>query len=439
MKYYEKEKRKKRIHTRYGKKCGFLRIWAKVAIPFAALTAVILMIGTNMVLALVISGNMSRAMEVCWEQNAAIEGLVDSDTDSGNQQELLSESVQTMLNMDIFNIVAILYNPDGQKVACSKVSEYNNRGSKDKNIYADMLSVIEKNGMDGEADSELKLYGYSYLYDSQKVNIGNKVYTLQYAAVIAPWKEHRGEIVLLWFVIILFMTLLSLLIAHNFYKIYRARLIIEKHRSDTTNALAHDLKTPLMAISGYAENLRENVHTEKKDYYADAICRNIGKMNSIVENMLELAKVENVEIIVNKENINLRIMTEQVMEQFQSVINKKALQVEIQGAVQVNADKALMKRVLENLIGNAIKYTPDKQRIAIQMDDHQYCITNTGVTIAASQLEEMWEPFVKGDNSRGGGNGTGIGLALVKEILNAHFLEYTLSSGSDSVTVTIFL
>lgn len=437
MKYYEKEKRKK-IQTRYGKKCGFLRIWAKVAIPFAALTAVILMIGTTLVLALVINGNMSRAMEVCWEQNAVMEGLVDSNTDSGNQQKLLSESVQTMLNMDIFNIVAILYNPDGQKVACSKVSEYNNHGSKEKNIYADMLSVIEKKGVEGESDSELKLYGYSYLYDSQKVNIGNKVYILQYAAVIAPWKEHIGKFVLTWFVIILFMTLLSLLIAHNFYKLMRARLIIEKHRCDTTNAMAHDLKTPLMAISGYAENLRENVHTEKKDYYADAISRNVGEMNHIVENMLELAKVENVEIILNKENVNLREMTEQVMEQFQSAINKKTLQVEMQGEAQINADKALMKRVLENLIGNAMKYTPDKQKISIRMEDHQYQITNTGVTIAASQLEEMWKPFVKGDNARGSGNGTGIGLALVKEILDVHFLNYALSSGSDSVTVTIY-
>lgn len=230
----------------------------------------------------------------------------------------------------------------------------------------------------------------------------------------------------------------SFLITFYFYRIYQARYLLEQYRRNTSNALAHDLKTPLMAISGYAENLRANVHTEKKDYYADAIANSVNDMNHIVEQMLEFAKAEKLEVIKKTESVDLRSMTETVLEQFQFMLEEKMIHVCIKGEVCIEADRELMNRAVENLIGNAVVHTPGNQNIYIEMDKKHYRITNTGVAVSNQKLERLWEPFVKGDDARGCGNGTGIGMALIKEILDAHRFGYDLSSENDSFTVTVY-
>lgn len=427
---------KRKVHKRKVKKQNkrsFIQIWLVVAIPLTTLMAVIFMIGMSLILSFLVVWDTMRISEIAWEAAEGIENQAREDSEMMGNQEQLWTNVQASLNMSGFQMTAVLYDAEGNQKAASSISEY--RGHIEHSIYEKMLSAIEMNRKRESEQKGLQLYGNNYEYGSRKITINSEEYEFHYAGVTNSWERYGKSFVVIGCFLLLITLLLSLLIAWYFQRIYRERLEMEQQRRNTTNAMAHDLKTPLMAISGYAQNLLENIHGEKKAYYADTILKNVNEMNGIVENMLELSKLETLGITLNKEQVNLRAMTEQILEQYQSSIKERALPVIIQGEARVEADKKLMKRVLENLISNAVQNTPSQHTITIEMGETQYQITNTGAAILESQLQELWKPFVKGDEVRGGGKGTGIGLAIVKEILEAHSFQYELSSRADSVTV----
>lgn len=109
--------------------------------------------------------------------------------------------------------------------------------------------------------------------------------------------------------------ILSTLIAASFYRMYCKEVRLEEYYVRTSNAIAHDLKTPLTAVSGYAENLLENVHTEKREYYAKAILNNVGRINGILESMLQLTNSNSIKSSLNKREVSLPELTEDVLSQ----------------------------------------------------------------------------------------------------------------------------
>ncbi len=163
-------------------------------------------------------------------------------------------------------------------------------------------------------------------------------------------------------------------------------------------------------------------------------------MNAIIENVLELARLENPRMIPAKEDTDLWELAGTVLEQFQVEIRSKELNVLLKGQAGesvVSADKALIKRALENLIGNAVRYTPEKNEITITLNMECLEIKNTGVMISEDKLPHIWEPFVKGENARTGTGGTGIGLTIVKEIMDLHGFDCEIRNGDNCVIAAI--
>lgn len=299
-----------------------------------------------------------------------------------------------------------------------------------------LLHDYVENGIDGTditgysdfmCTSDVAFWGEEYVALSD-IGVGDLNARLVAVAQRNMFDLYGTWIIVAYAGILLFVLLVAFGLAYRSYMIRMSHYQLDEYRRQTTNAMAHDLKTPLMAISGYADNLRANVHSEKKDYYADMILNHVQYMNQMIGNILELAKVENVRWVPDKEDVDLKSMTEDILKQYEILTADKKITVDVEGESTIQADKSLMTQALRNLISNAIKYTANGTVMHIQMDKESFEIRNTMESELEVSADELWKPFVKGDNSRSEQKGTGIGLTIVKNITDAHGFELALRS-----------
>lgn len=322
-------------------------------------------------------------------------------------------------------------------------------------IYWDICGSVEMketlhdymdNGIN--EDNMWEYANYFYSYDS----FWGKTFFGQEELMIDDWevklvltaKRDMFDLYGIWIVlayagILLFVLLIAFGLTYRSYMVRLNHYQLDEYRRQTTNAMAHDLKTPLMAISGYADNLRANVHTEKKDYYADVILENVQYMNQMIGNILELAKVENVRWVPDKEDVDLKSMTEDILKQYEILTTDKKVLVDLEGEATIQADKTLMTQALRNLISNAMKYAIKGSVIHIQMNHESFEIRNEMQGELEVSVEELWKPFVKGDNSRNEQKGTGIGLTIVKNITDVHGFELVLQSEEKEFIAQIWM
>lgn len=416
------------------KKISFGRTWAWIALPVISLTIFALVMITAVLFIGLYMRDELRASEIAYEATLRLK-----EKDLTVQREY-----EEILNLGKNRMVAALYDEEGNLLCESKTEEYEawrQITKEDYHILLERLKEIPMNSQRERAGAEtVNLYGVTYLYGRKYFTADDKVYQLRYGALVSPWSRYSRSMVMTDLTVIFSVLLLTFLIARHYYRSYRERIQAEEYYRNTSNALAHDLKTPLMAISGYAEIMQENAYPEKRNYYAEGILKNVAVMNAIIENVLELARLENPRMIPAKEDTDLWELAEAVLEQFQVEIRSKELNVLLKGQAReavVNADKALMKRALENLIGNAVRYTPEENEIIITLNMKCLEIKNTGVMISEDKLPHVWEPFVKGENARTGTGGTGIGLTIVKEIMDLHGFDCEIRNGDNCVIAAI--
>lgn len=416
------------------KQKGFLKIWLGIAVPVMALAAVagILALGTYLV------------AFICLEQLRARENAMQAaDLFSTYDVTEWEEKCAEWLQLDRFNIVAAIYDSDGNELMRSDVDLYESFGYRNSNVfsrelYRQMLSAIEQEASGSTlAAMGMEPFGYNYQYERTMIPTAGGIYWLYYGSVSAPWLERHSAFVNIIFLHSVLILLFTFLPAGYYYMLYRKRLEMERYYRHTAAALAHDLKTPLAAISGYAQNLRENVHTEKREYYAGAIIKNIDHMSTSIEDMLELARLQNVKVKLHKETIDMEELTREILEPLQGILEEKELTVDIIGSMHICADRALMKRAIGNLISNAINYTPIGDKIRILTENAKFQIINTGVLITQEKLKEFKKSFVKGEESRGNQAGNGIGLAIVDEIMKLHGFKWRIESDVDKKEVKV--
>lgn len=263
----------------------------------------------------------------------------------------------------------------------------------------------------------------------------------QYYFVVMERKQREGNtdiyVALGWVLGILFSAFIALVIAKGFARTMRKEQELICRQRDYTNALAHDLKTPLMAISGYTENLQSNVNPEKKEHYYEAIYSNINYMSRLIMDMLSLAQLQRPEETLCTERIELRSLAEVVTAGFEQELAEKNLNLEIKGSGYLEADPRLLERACRNLVENAVKYSPAGELIRIQLADGSIQITNTGVALPKEKWNAVFQPFVKGDEVRERGTGTGLGLAIVRDIAELHGFQCRLECAEQATTVTI--
>ena len=204
---------------------------------------------------------------------------------------------------------------------------------------------------------------------------------------------------------------------------------MEQLRKEFIAQFTHEIKTPLAIINGNID-LLENVDDEdKKAKYIEVINKEISVINDLVLQMLDLSKLEAKAITLDKKEIDLRELTEDIIDDYEQLLMDKKLKIEIQGEdVLIVGDRKRIEMVIQNYLSNAIKHACINSMIKIKIKENEFSIENKGKQIDENRMDSIWESFVSDDQK-----GTGLGLAIVRNILELHEMSYGVHNLEDGV------
>jgi signal transduction histidine kinase len=209
----------------------------------------------------------------------------------------------------------------------------------------------------------------------------------------------------------------------------------KRQKSDQSKAeflanISHELRTPLTALQGFLEALQDGLVVDEvgRQKYYGVMYKETIHMNRLIEDLMDLLKLERHEIVITKQPVFVKRLVETTIFKFGQEAEQKGLTLtyQVQNEKQVVlGDLDRLEQILNNLVKNAIKFTEYGGEIQIRTEeiDEQihFQISDTGMGISEQDLERIWERFFKSDRGRTKKNkGTGLGLAIVKELVHIH-------------------
>lgn len=209
---------------------------------------------------------------------------------------------------------------------------------------------------------------------------------------------------------------------------------VETLRTDFIANVSHELKTPLAVMQNYGILLQsEALSEEQRIEYGKAITEQTKRLSNLVMNILKLNKLENQQIYPNYERYDLSEQICECMLEFESVWEEKEIEldVDLEEEVYVRADKELLSLVWNNLLSNALKFTPEKGTVGLKLykAGETVCVqvSDTGCGMSPETGKNIFKKFYQGDTSHAT-KGNGLGLALVKRVIDICGAEISVSS-----------
>ncbi len=200
----------------------------------------------------------------------------------------------------------------------------------------------------------------------------------------------------------------------------------EKEKQFTSDA-SHELRTPVAVILSQCEYLLEDTQLSQETRSAvEVIQRKAGNMAKIISQLLFLSRADQNRQVIHKEYLELSLLTEMAAEEQQEIAQTKGIRIEtdIQEGVQGYVDETLFIRIWMNLIGNGISYGKENGWLKISMKEKEGIlfgsVEDNGIGITKEQLPHIWERFYQADASRSQRDGAGLGLPMVKWIVQIH-------------------
>lgn len=220
----------------------------------------------------------------------------------------------------------------------------------------------------------------------------------------------------------------------------------ENIRRELLANVSHDLKTPLTLIKANAEMVKDLTYKdkEKREKNLDVITKEVDRLNLLVEDILDLSKIQAHAVDLVIEEFNINDMIKVIIERFEVLCERDGYKINYEGFdCNVKADKKKMEQVIYNLINNAINYTGENKFVYVKMLDVEESIKveviDTGKGIDSKDIDYIWDKYYKVDKKyKRVTYGTGLGLSIVKNILELHKFKYGVYSEKNKGTTFYF-
>lgn len=257
----------------------------------------------------------------------------------------------------------------------------------------------------------------NYFFRGQKLFVYDRVYFVISAMYANPYNWNPlGQLILYGGLVILVLCIITAVKVVAFVRREKKRLVEEELRQNILTAIAHDVRGPITAISGYAENLLQTENGSEERHYINSILQNTLYMNDMITKLLDYIRMESIPEIRAQE-VRLGEVAQELEKRYSNLLEERGLVFDIEGECIVRADSMLMEHMLENLLMNAIKYSSDGSIIAVVFEDKSFTVSNDMKQPIECKPDELWEVLKKGSNARTGRTGSGLGLPIVKRIL----------------------
>lgn len=224
---------------------------------------------------------------------------------------------------------------------------------------------------------------------------------------------------------------------------------IDDMRKEFIINISHELKTPIALIQGYAEGLRVGINEseEDKDYYCEIIMDEAKRMNHMVLQLLNLSKIELGNTLPMYTDVEWYELAESVVSKTKVMWQEKNIQIDMSGIGDdtVRGDWSMLEQAVTNYVTNAIDHTPNGGRITLSSssDSQHYIfkVRNQGPNLDPEEMDKIWDKFYKLDKARTrvSGGGSGIGLSIVRAMVNAHHGGCGVTNTEDGVEFYISL
>jgi PAS domain S-box-containing protein len=235
----------------------------------------------------------------------------------------------------------------------------------------------------------------------------------------------------------------------------RQRVLVEelraadKAKSDFISTISHELRTPLTSITGYLEMLQDGLGgplNENQQMMVDVVDRNSQRLLALIEDVLTLSRLESGTVKLNRTETDVRSLVNAAVETLLPQIHNNGLVLEVDVAhncEKIMGDVDQLERVLINLLNNAVKFTPEGGRLSInayrQDETVTISVSDTGVGIPVEEQPHLFSRFFRASTAQShAAQGTGLGLTIVKSIVEQHGGAVTLQS-APGVGTTVYV
>ena len=237
----------------------------------------------------------------------------------------------------------------------------------------------------------------------------------------------------------------SFIIVRNFRTIEEQEMAereeYERKRNLMLSDIAHDLRTPITTVAGYAQALDEGmIPEERRDEIYSAIRAKSARMSELIDLLFDYVKLDSDGFELHPESLDICELVRECAAFAYSDIEDAGMELDIgvpDGEIRINADRVQLSRVLNNLITNAVRHNGEGCRIGIYLsrddDRTDIMICDNGELIDEEKAKHLFEPFVRGDESRSSSGGSGLGLSIAQKIVSMHGYRIRLVQRPDII------
>ncbi len=307
----------------------------------------------------------------------------------------------------------------------------------------DLISRVEKKQQNESSITVSSGFPESIIYvsNNQDYDYGSyynmkKTWMFQYAKKINFFDYYKDELMINFAVIFAFFLTIAVILCLMIWKTVKTQIVEEHKRVEFTNAFAHDIKTPLFVISGYAYSLREDIDETERDMYLDKILEQTDDINSLVHRMLNFSRLDSSSARLNMSEFNLYELVEDVVSGFVKLDDGRKINLSRSGDNLVKADRELIKQAVENLVENAAVYSVPESVIEVNVEGKSLTVSNSCDNLTKSDLKNLTQPYFRKDKSRNS-KGNGLGLSIVKSIADLHKFKLTVRLKNDIISFKI--